>query len=122
MARRSAEQTAIVRVDEVGNATMNDHAVALLFGCSAGQIAARRRYGQGTPFESAPRAMRKRAAQRRKTFTKATGRAPELIDVICWYARREGVGVLYRRAGEDAVMIAPDGTDIPYPSKESANV
>jgi hypothetical protein len=93
---------------------MNDVAAGLVFGCAPAKIAARRLYRRGTAFESATPAMRKRASQRRKAFVRATGQKPVLIEVIRWYARREGVGLVYRLGSEKAVAIAPDGTEIEW--------
>lgn len=119
MAKYPGNPTAVVRMHANGEADMNDVAVGLVFGLNPGQVAARKLYG-GSPFTTATRAMRKRAVQRRKVFTRATGQEPDLIEVVRWYAAREGVGVMYRRDGQETVMIAPDGTVIDRVNEQAA--
>ncbi|WP_267625942.1 hypothetical protein [Gordonia sputi] len=109
MAKYSTNRPAIVRVHADGGVAMNDVAVALIFGCTEGQIAARKLYSGGSPVENATNAMRHRAVKRRKAFTRATGEAPTELGMVKYWAAREGVGVMYRVDGEETVMIAPDG-------------
>lgn len=100
---------AVIRMRVDGSVAMNDLALAVLFGVGTGQIAARKLYG-GSPFETATKAMRKRVAQRRRAFTRATGKPPEIIDVVRWWAERDRVPLMFRRdADDETVMITADG-------------
>lgn len=113
MAKYPSNRMAVVLVHPDGGVAMNDVAVALIFGCTEGQIAARKRYTRGPLVQNATNAMRRRAIQRRKAFTKATGEPPTELGMVRYYAAREHVGVMYRIGDEDTVMIAPDGSVIP---------
>ncbi|GAB38501.1 MULTISPECIES: hypothetical protein [Gordonia] len=112
MAKYHGSPIAIVRVHADGGVAMNDVAVALIFGSTPGQIAARKLYSGGSPVENATKAMRQRAIKRRKIFTKATGEPPTELGMVKYWAQREGVGVMYRVDGEETVMIDAEGTTI----------